>query len=274
MKDIIRPGVVITCLLLAHGAAAQTTNPGSGRQPGSADQAARRGVATPQMPQGFSVVLVVGDLQAGTVQDNVPVAARKALADMKDFLPYKGYRLLDVHWTLCCGRTPVTSRLRGPEGQEYELVLNTSHDARGRLSVRFLLTEASRATNTVNSGRNGEVLTVLMRERERVQSELASTTSKARSRFEVGTGRSPEEVPEVAELKRRLADIDIRIAEARERTGQRSEPRGKAAASQAVIDTSFTMDVGETVVVGTSRIAGADKALIALLTAVPQKSSR
>ena len=36
---------------------------------------------------------------------------------------------------------------------------------------------------------------------------------------------------------------------------------------RSVIDTSFMMDVGETVVVGTSRVAG-DKALIALLTAV------
>ena len=36
---------------------------------------------------------------------------------------------------------------------------------------------------------------------------------------------------------------------------------------RSIIDTSFMMDVGETVVVGTSRVAG-DKALIALLTAV------
>ena len=274
MKDIIRPGVVIASLLLAHGAAAQTTNSSSGRRPGSVEQPAKLSVATPQMPQGFSVVLVVGDLQTGTVQDNVPLAARKALADMKDFLPYKGYRLLDVHWTLCCGRTPVTSRLRGPDGHEYELVLNTSHDARARLSVRFLLMEAFRAANTVSNSGGGEVGTTLMRERQRVQSELASATSRARSRFEVGAGRSPDETPEVAELKRRLADIDIRIAEVRESSRQRGEPRGKGNTNHAVIDTSFTMDVGETVVVGTSRIAGADKALIALLTAVPQKSSR
>ena len=54
-------------------------------------------------PQAFSVVLVLGEAQASTMQDNVPAAARKALADMKDFLPYKGYRLLDTQWTLCCG---------------------------------------------------------------------------------------------------------------------------------------------------------------------------
>jgi len=33
------------------------------------------------------------------------------------------------------------------------------------------------------------------------------------------------------------------------------------------------MDIGETVVVGTSRVKGGEKALIALLTAVPQKTT-
>jgi hypothetical protein len=42
---------------------------------------------------------------------------------------------------------------------------------------------------------------------------------------------------------------------------------------RSVIDTSFTMDIGETVVVGTSRVRGGDKALIALLTAVPKGSA-
>jgi hypothetical protein len=38
-------------------------------------------------PQGFSVVLVLGELQGTGAADNVPPAARKALTDMKDFLP-------------------------------------------------------------------------------------------------------------------------------------------------------------------------------------------
>jgi hypothetical protein len=41
---------------------------------------------------------------------------------------------------------------------------------------------------------------------------------------------------------------------------------------RAIIDTSFTMEIGETVVVGTSRLKG-DKALIALLTAVPSSKT-
>ena len=63
-------------------------------------------------PQGFSVVLVLGDLNSGSNADaTVPPAARKALSDMKDFLPYKGYRLLDAEWILGSRRaTPLRDR--------------------------------------------------------------------------------------------------------------------------------------------------------------------
>jgi hypothetical protein len=62
-----------------------------------------------------------------------------------------------------------------------------------------------------------------------------------------------------------LAEIEtqqaqLRVAAAKRRAMVRPVNR-------TVIDTSFTMDIGETVVVGTSRLQG-DKALIALLTAV------
>jgi hypothetical protein len=46
-------------------------------------------------------------------------------------------------------------------------------------------------------------------------------------------------------------------------------PSGGARDPREVIDTSFSLKVGETVVVGTSRLDGGDEALIVLLTAVP-----
>ena len=104
--------------------------------------------------QGFSVVLLVGDMQGGESLDGVPAAARKALADTKDFLPYKNYRLLDSQWTLCCsGSTSAITRLRGVDEQEYELELRASpapavFDATrppaidpSALSIRFFLRE-------------------------------------------------------------------------------------------------------------------------------------
>jgi hypothetical protein len=66
-----------------------------------------------------------------------------------------------------------------------------------------------------------------------------------------------------------VQDTFLRAAKARGSvpTGADSE---EACRSRAVIDTTFEMDIGETVVVGTSRVRGGDKALIALLTAVPK----
>ena len=47
-----------------------------------------------------------------------------------------------------------------------------------------------------------------------------------------------------------------------------------AAGGKAVIDTSFRMEIGETVVVGTSGLKGGNRALIALLTAVGKRPTK
>ena len=69
------------------------------------------------LPQGFSVVLVLGDIQGTATPDDVPPAARKALVDMRDFLPFKSYRLLDAAWVMCCGQQRMGSATRGRLGQ-------------------------------------------------------------------------------------------------------------------------------------------------------------
>jgi hypothetical protein len=232
-------------------------------------------------PQGFSVVLVLGDLQGGTTQDNVPPAARKALTDMKDFLPYKSYRLLDVQWTLCCGgkTLPVVSWLRGPDGHDYELTLTATLE-QPRLSVRFVLREPAGAEQEAGVS---ELVRELEFERARLEQEYQNLRRSAERRYEVGTGKPPDEDPEVRQARLRVANAGIKLAEAKQR--RNALPRGQPDFSKArpgmmppsvmraMIDTSFTMDVGETVVVGTSRIAGGDKALIALLTAVPRHAA-
>jgi hypothetical protein len=203
------------------------------------------------MAQGFSVVLVMGDSQSNTIADNVPQAARKALADMKDFLPYRGYRLLDAQWILGSQRS--SSRLRGPDDQEYQLTLRTT-SLGGRINVTFQLAEPG---------------TIAM---------------SAREMEETAARRSAE-----ADFRARLEQLQVSAAAAKERLGEsnssvramnaeieaiRQRLAGAEAAPVArgrtVIDTTFSMDIGETVVVGTSRMRGGDKALIALLTAVPR----
>ena len=207
-------------------------------------------------PQAFSVSLVLGDLQAAAgAADNVPAAARKALTDIKDFLPYKSFRLLDSQWTLCCGH-PIVTRLRGPEDQDYAVEINPNTAGNGKWSVRFSLWEPRSAESTeatrslVNSAQERA-------EVERQLEELRKTNG--------------DNHPDVVRLRRRLDSLDSQSQASRDEFARRtlaaSMPR------RQIIDTSFTMDVGETVVVGTSRLKG-DKALIALLTAVaPTKST-
>jgi len=79
---------------------------------------------------------------------------------------------------------------------------------------------------------------------------------------EVGTASGAELRPmqdRLASLQRHLADLD---AEALANPG-----------SRPIIDSSFTMNAGETVVVGTSKLGG-DKALIAIVTAVRKAGGR
>ena len=204
--------VLATTVLLLAGASAHA-------------QIARRGLSmgggdlVPGL-RGFSVVLVQGDLKAGAASDNVPAAATKALADLKDFLPYRNYRLLDTQWTVGSGH--MAGRLRGPEGKEYDLELTSQRGPTSDTPVtvsRFLLREVM--PNALTDRVSGLVARGLV---TRSQAQMQDQ-NKSRGVFAAVMGSRP------------------------------------------VIDTTFSMNIGETVVVGTSRLQG-DTALIVLLTAV------
>jgi hypothetical protein len=216
-------------------------------------------------PQAFSVSLVLGEMQASSAADTVPAAARKALTDVKDFLPYKGYRLLDSQWTLCCGRpsmvsSPIVSRLRGPEDQDYSVEIVPSSAGNGKYYVHFSLWEPRTAETAVS----GPVAVTAAGSLEAQRAQLEQQLAEMRRTLS-------ENHPDAAQTRMKIEALERSLDETR-----RPEPTRRtltaAAARRPIIDTSFTMDVGETVVVGTSRLKG-DKALIALLTAVaPTKS--
>jgi len=212
--------------------------------------------------QGFSVVLVLGDLQGGASPDNIPAAARAALGDLKDFLPYKSYRVLDSSWIL--GSTTQlfrgTSRLRGAEEQVYEVSFQTmpSDPAATSLQVRFKMNEAG---NPSSAG-----VAEFEHRQAQIKADMARL-SAARAALEKDlqtpyTGSSEERKAYFAAGQARLRDMQTQI------NALHNELTGVGpSAGQTLIDTSFNMRIGETVVVGTSRVRG-DKALIALLTAV------
>jgi hypothetical protein len=236
--------------------------------------------------QGFSVVLVIGELQGTQATDDVPAAARKALADMREFLPYKSYRLMDAGWLMCCGeRSPSSERrssetpsarsvstlaLRGPDEHEYELHLTASRTDNARVFVQFnLLGTPPPSADTVNARTNQRRIADLEDKSELLQKQIAD----AKRRVEAGVAPAGAEI---LKMELELRSNQRTIAELRERVAEGLAARGGARGSSersmrtAVIDTSFTMDVGETVVVGASRPRGATKALIALVTAVPR----
>lgn len=205
----------LTCVLFVMTAIASAQQPKGSPNP----------LASPTV-HGFNVVLVLGDLQGTTKFDNMPEAAKKALADMRDFLPYKSYRLLDTQWILCCGSTKVgagiSGRLRGvsqalgSEEQEYPFNVTLAGVNGQQLSVRFVMTDGG------GSKKN--------------------TTPKPQPDLTDG------DIKREKELQKALDELT--------RSGTKA----------AIIDSTFSMDIGETVVIGTSSLKG-DKALIALLTA-------
>ncbi len=245
--------IVATALLAPATARAQ-------KAPAAAKPSTRvdvvKGASAPA-PQGFSVVLVLGEMQGSGATDNVPPAARKALADMKDFLPYKSYRFLDTQWTLCCGRSATVTRLRGPDEQDYDLELNPSAGADGKWYVRFTLAEpATPGPPSEASSADREEWKAAVLRREELESRLRALRE-----------HTTENNPDVQRLHMQISELEHGLSAPGRGLGP-GRPAAARSRARAIIDTSFTMDIGETVVVGTSRLKG-DKALIALLTAVP-----
>ncbi len=258
---------------------------------------------------GFSIVLVVGDMQ-GTAgaNDTVPGAARKALADMRDFLPYKNYRLLDAEWMLCCGGSfgAVSGNVRGPEEQDYSYSLTTNGMSDSKITVHFSMREspAVAAAGSGSSSRSGESgllpfaaasslsdtaradysrqLYEASKEREEAMRQVANLKPK------VGAGVAPKEDYQAAEqryeratereveLRRMLGQVRPQPSRSPDHPDERLEKSARAGSmlTRSIMDSTFSIAVGETVVIGTSRLKG-EKALIALLTAAgkPNPSS-
>jgi hypothetical protein len=195
---------------------------------------------------GFNVALILGDLNGSSKADNMPEGAKRALADMRDFLPYKSYRLLDTQWILCCGPTKVgtgvSGRLRaasqalsvgqglGPEDQEYPFMVSVVGVNGQQLSIRFFMADGG--------------------------------GPKKLTDFD---GPTPKRTPKPSE-----PSTDVK----REKELQGAlEELTRSPGKGAIIDSTFSMDIGETVVIGTSSLKG-DKALIALLTAAKRPGSQ
>jgi hypothetical protein len=157
--------------------------------------------------QSFQVLLLAASNKAGNAGAEIPANVQKALADLKGFLPFKSYQLLDAVW------------MRATQDRPAEGHIATGHggpDYRVRLRFRNVGSPADRN---------------LFLDAFSLMEEPAAPKPPA----------------------------------AGQKEGEATTPRP----SRALIDTSFGLKEGETIVVGTSKVDGGDEALVVLLTAVP-----
>jgi hypothetical protein len=210
--------------------------------------------------QGFGIVLVLGDVQEGVTADNIPPGARAALADLKDFLPYRSYRVLDTAWVLASSATrqAVSSRLQGPDDQSYQVTLDRAPVGPSSLQVRFEMSDSNAYTD---AGRERDA--ALRSEIQRMIGARAALEKELQnSNF---SGSPDDRKAHVAQGMQRMRDLQVEIEALQSQ-------RRAVGGGQTLIDTSFNMSLGETVVVGTSRMRGGSKALIVLLTAATRGS--
>jgi len=157
--------------------------------------------------QSFQVLLLSASTKAQSSGAEIPANVQKALADLKGFLPFKSYQLLDAVWMRATQDRP--------------------------------------AEGHVATGRGGPDYRVRLRFRNLGSPQDRSLFVDAFSLMEEPSAPKPP-APE-------------------EKKGEAATPRP----SRSLIDTSFGLKEGETIVVGTSKVDGADEALVVLLTAVP-----
>ena len=201
-----------------------------------------------QRPNGYSVILLLGEVQGSGGGDLPPApGVRKALSDVKDFLPYKSYKVLDTQW-LRSGMT----HMKGVDDQEYEVTVRADEfmrmpgggampydPASGKppaIEVSFHLQESGAAT--VPGEEYARSVQAAQLEKERASLQAQAKTASG---------------PMVQEMDARIKRLDAQIRLARARK---------------LMDSKFEMAPGETVVVGTSKIGGGDRGLVVLLTAV------
>jgi hypothetical protein len=135
--------------------------------------------------------------------------------------------------------------MKGPDDQEYdvdlapaEIIPNPFHPKEGMLNVVFHLQEVGAAQNSSEEFGRSVAAADMQKRLAEMQRSLANGT--------IAEGARARTADEIAQLTKQ-----IRMARARK-----------------LIDSKFEMAIGETVVVGTSKIGGGDKGLVVLLTSV------
>jgi hypothetical protein len=186
----------------------------------------------PAAAQTFQIILLNASRSGSGVAEELPPAARKAIADVAEFLPYKRFDLLAPVGYV---RTNADAELKIASDERYSYDVGLSFRGDARQPGAELLVERFRLRLVP-----ADVVDLALAER-------AAATAAPRSAAKAGATAHPAATPAAAATP---------------------TPPGPVAA-ESLLDTSFSIRKGETVVVGTSKLHGTDRALVVLLTALP-----
>jgi len=75
------------------------------------------------LTQSFQLLLLAASTHKGAGEPDVPASAQKALSDLRGFLPYKDYKLLDSTWLRATQDRPTEGRVVGRGDQGYAVKL-------------------------------------------------------------------------------------------------------------------------------------------------------
>lgn len=225
-------------------------------------------LAQPSTLGMVTIVLVEGSLEPGASSE-LPPAAAKALADMKDFLPFKSFRLVDGASMVnvpgfARERFDSTIRLRGST-YDYEIATSAKAE-QSRVQLQFVLRQLG-SEQTPEGQDIAQRVVEDLRNALRVEQDRRLVLEREMIWLSQRYGEMhPDRVRQRIELEEsasRIRSLEQRIQEA-----GRGPFMTRTSEPVTLIDTILTMRLGETVAVGTSRLGGG-KALIALVTALP-----
>src|SRR5436305_1948232 len=119
-----------------------------GAEPAVQEKIARALAREDRQPRthGFQILLLTASLKPGSGGGEMPANVQKALADLKGFLPYKGYEALDTAWMSGTQERDMEARLVDHQGAVYEVDLRF-HDT-GSAADRSLFVDDFRLKAT------------------------------------------------------------------------------------------------------------------------------
>jgi hypothetical protein len=109
------------------------------------------------LTQSFQLLLLAASAHKAAGEPEVPTGAQKALSDLRGFLPYKDYKLLDSTWLRATQDRPTEGRVvgRGDQGYSVRLQFRTTGNDQMFLD-RFDLSEEPLIQRSIQEPKKGE----------------------------------------------------------------------------------------------------------------------